>query len=402
MQWVLNLLNQQADLTEADLDGAFDASFTEAVPLDQVVQLLNLQIRPAQPIVVTSYEGSETQAVAEVSGSVGEPFAIQLSVTGEALIDGFALTPVTTSDPAESVDEVAERLDNLGFPVRYLVTRTAPDGAQDVLLEHGANEPAPMASMFKLYVLLAVHQQVQAGELSWTDELEVTDANRSLPSGELQNEPNGTLVTVRDAAIGMISISDNTATDMLIDAVGRDAVEQAVIDAGHHEPAALTPFLTTREMFMLAFGSDEATQRRWADASVSERRTMLADLDIDLATIDPADISSDAFWQQGLDWFATPQDVAGVHAALADLSDADVTAALTKNPGVPVDAAAWTQVAFKGGSSVGVLTGSWHAVAGDGTTLTIVVMASSDNANAVGSAEQEIFSLMTDLLRLTA
>lgn len=45
------------------------------------------------------------------------------------------------------------------------------------------------------------------------------------PTGRLQDEPTGTSVTVAEAADLMIAISDNTATDLLIDLVGRDAVE---------------------------------------------------------------------------------------------------------------------------------------------------------------------------------
>lgn len=401
MQTIVDLLNQDADITEADLEGMFDSTFTDAVPLPDVVQLLNLQIRPAQPIVITGYQGAETQAVAQASGSVGEPFAIQLSLTSEGLIDGFALTPATKPDPAQSLGEVQERLDALDFTVRYTVTRSSPNGTE-VLFENGADEVAPMASIFKLYVLLAVHQKISAGELSWSDTLTVSDASRSLPSGQLQNAPNGTEVAVRDAAIKMISISDNTATDMLIGRVGRDAIEAAVVTAGHHEPAALTPFLTTREMFMLAFGSDAATQQTWADSSVDERRTMLDSLTVDLESIDLAAISPEAFWNHDLDWFATPNDVVAVQEALAGIADPDVTAALTTNPGVVVDTDAWAQVAFKGGSSLGVITGSWRAVAADGTTLTVVVMGSGDDAEAVANGQIELFSLVTDIFTLVA
>ena len=44
----------------------------------------------------------------------------------------------------------------------------------------------------------------------------------------------------------MIAISDNTATDHLIDLVGRDRVEAALTVFGHSDPAMTVPFLTTR------------------------------------------------------------------------------------------------------------------------------------------------------------
>jgi beta-lactamase class A len=50
--------------------------------------------------------------------------------------------------------------------------------------------------------------------------LTVTAQLKSLPSGVLQYESDGTQISVLDAATKMISISDNAATDMLINLVG--------------------------------------------------------------------------------------------------------------------------------------------------------------------------------------
>jgi beta-lactamase class A len=73
----------------------------------------------------------------------------------------------------------------------------------------------------------------------------------------LQYEPDGTQISVLDAAAKMISISDNTATDMLINLVGRSEVEAALTEAGMANPSLNRPFLTTRETFILT-QSDQA------------------------------------------------------------------------------------------------------------------------------------------------
>src|SRR5690606_27330832 len=106
-------------------------------------------------------------------------------------------------------------------------------GGGEAMLDIDSADAAPTASVFKMYVLYAVAQAIEAGTLTWSEQLEITDDVRSLPSGELQNEPAGTLVTVREAAEKMIAISDNTATDMLIKRLGREQVEAAVAAAGH-------------------------------------------------------------------------------------------------------------------------------------------------------------------------
>ena len=79
--------------------------------------------------------------------------------------------------------------------------------------------PAPLGSAFKLYVLEALATAIASGKVDWTQPLTVTAQLKSLPSGELQTEPDGTKVSVQDAAAKMISISDNTAADMLINLV---------------------------------------------------------------------------------------------------------------------------------------------------------------------------------------
>ena len=66
--------------------------------------------------------------------------------------------------------------------------------------------------------------------------------------------PVGANISVRTAAEKMIATSDNMATDMLIEKVGPQAVDDALANAGHHDPAAMTPFPTMYELFSVALG----------------------------------------------------------------------------------------------------------------------------------------------------
>src|SRR5690625_1565274 len=148
-----------------------------------------------------------------------------------------------------SVEDLGDAVADLGIDASVLVA----DATCEPLHAREADVARPIGSIVKLYVLDAVRQAVADGELAWEDTLTLTDDLRSLPSGVLQEEPAGHEVTVREAAELMISISDNTATDLLIDAVGREAVLAAVERLGHHDPELLTPLVTTRELFQLAF-----------------------------------------------------------------------------------------------------------------------------------------------------
>lgn len=295
---------------------------------------------------------------------------------------------------------MSARLATLPGTVGALVTREV-DGAVATLLERNADTAAPLGSAFKLYVLAAVADEVAAGDLAWDEMLVLTTMNRSLPSGMLQAKPDGTEISVLQAARQMIGISDNTATDLLIERVGRERVERAVTDLGHSDPAAMTPFLTTREMFQLSYGAGEgnATARElqqlssaWGGADVAERRRILQRVDelpfalSQQGFVDRVGEAQTPPWTRGLEWFATPADLAAAHRGLAARAERqpELKQVFLANPGFGaspgLDREVWPSIAYKGGGNVGVVTGAWRAVAADGSAVSVVLMVSGDTA----------------------
>ncbi|WNB85114.1 serine hydrolase [Cellulomonas sp. ATA003] len=257
--------------------------------------------------------------------------------------------------------------------------------------------------MVKLYVLGAVVDAVGRGDLTWDTELTVTHEVRSLPSGELQDAPTGTVVTVREAAQGMIAISDNTATDLLVAAVGRDRVEAAVADMGHSDPSALQPLATTRELFWLGWGGGAELRERWRDAGTAERRAILEEMPEGPLRVDTAALPSTVVWTDGVDWTATATDLCAAHVALAERAGTPhgepVTDILTTNPGLEVDRARWESVAFKGGSSTGTMGGSWAARGADGELTVVVLQTAAEEVQDVVAAATMV-GIAGDALRL--
>lgn len=397
-RWILAEMNGERDTDPARWESRLHPDVLAQVSADEVAELINRQIRPARPLVPTGYRGSERDAVVTVAGQLGDPFEITLSLDDAGLMTGLLLTPVSAPRAAAtSIGEVAERLAALPGDVRVLVR----EGEKD-LIEQGADEAGPVGSAFKLYVLGALADAVAAGTVAWTDELTVTDDIKSLPSGKLQDAPAGTVVTVREAAEKMIAISDNTATDMIIGLVGRDAVERAVVDLGHDDPALLRPFPSTREMFQLEWGDVPTLAERWSSGDEVERRAVLAEVDaLPFAlTVADVDLSGAAMWTSGLEWFASPADLAAAHAGLADAADPVVDGILGRNRGVSIDPQRWPTAAFKGGSSPGAVSGSWRAERTDGTVLTAVVMMAAQDAATVEANANELFGLAQDVFAI--
>lgn len=82
------------------------------------------------------------------------------------------------------------------------------------------DEPFPTASIIKVPILVELFQRVQDGDISLDDPIIMLDIDRQPGSGVLQFLQAPHELTVRDAAYLMIVVSDNTATNLLIDKLG--------------------------------------------------------------------------------------------------------------------------------------------------------------------------------------
>ena len=86
----------------------------------------------------------------------------------------------------------------------------------------------PTASLIKVPVLVSLFRAVEEGKVTLTDRVRYSDEHRCLGSGVLSRMTPGVEMTVRDAAVLMIIISDNSATNMVIDLVGLDQVNETM------------------------------------------------------------------------------------------------------------------------------------------------------------------------------
>ncbi|MBK7721893.1 MAG: serine hydrolase [Austwickia sp.] len=349
------------------------------------VALLSLfmQVRGSGPYVVTAYRGDQTRATATLTSASGGGLTVLAGVDPSGKLDSLFLRPRTSVPPLADWAAFDRATAELGADVAVLAADVV-DGRCVPRHAVQAAQSMPMGSAFKLYVLGAVAEAVRARRLRWDQQLTVTDAVRSLPSGELQNAANGTKVTVEKAATGMISVSDNTATDLLMAAVGRPAVESAMTAMGHHDPAQNRPFLTTREFFELAWGTPNR-RAAWVKATPEGRRTLLGGLSRGRLPVPAAAVTTPA-WPDRLEWFGSPNDLCAAHVALQRLAadpatratvGAQVRAALSDNPGVTLPETV-TYAAFKGGNSPGAMSLSWYVESPAGPRVLVLMIRARD------------------------
>lgn len=86
-------------------------------------------------------------------------------------------------------------------------------------LERRSDETFSTASLIKVPILVTVYDLVAQGKLSLDDPLTVLRIDKVPGSGQLQFMHDNAMVTVHDAAWLMATISDNTATNLLLDRI---------------------------------------------------------------------------------------------------------------------------------------------------------------------------------------
>lgn len=88
-----------------------------------------------------------------------------------------------------------------------------------------ANDVFAQASSIKICVLAELYRQAQQGKLKLTDFYTV-NASDLVPDSDIMNglTPGVTRITLRDLATMMVAVSDNSATNVLIDRVGMENV----------------------------------------------------------------------------------------------------------------------------------------------------------------------------------
>jgi beta-lactamase class A len=86
-------------------------------------------------------------------------------------------------------------------------------------------DPVRTASTIKLPILCAVFDAVERGQAKWTDPLTVTAPERVSGTGIIGSEiSDGVQLPLRDVAHLMIVLSDNTATNLILERFGADSV----------------------------------------------------------------------------------------------------------------------------------------------------------------------------------
>jgi beta-lactamase class A len=137
------------------------------------------------------------------------------------VIEGVARGEMSTKVKRIGTREQLERaLDAIVAQAGGEVALAATNLATEETIERDAERSMPTASVFKLPLLVEVFRQVEAGDLDLAERVTLSADDVVMGSGILRDFGPGLQPTLRDLAMMMIIVSDNSATNLLLDRVG--------------------------------------------------------------------------------------------------------------------------------------------------------------------------------------
>jgi uncharacterized protein YceK len=395
LTWFLGAV-AAAPLSQQVIDAHFDGLFlSEVSPAKLNDVLAEFSAASGASLVGLLSKGPTSLVALATFGT--QRWKVTISVDSAGLIEGLLLAPSLALASWATIDQ---ELDSLAPDASFLAAQVS-HGTCRPIHQVASVTPRPLGSEFKLFVLGALAHEIASGRVAWSQELTVQDSTKSIGnaqgSASLQFSAAGTQVSVQQVATKMISISDNTAADMLINLVGRPAVEAQVRQWSSNAGLDI-PFLTTRELFLLHYVNYPTLANSYLALPSNKRPAFLA------SSVDPLSLSE----VQGstaprdidtLEWFASPDDVCRAFAGLQQLSHqvklSPVSSVLSLNKGdLGLNQSQWPTVWFKGGSEPGVLTLGYLVTSRKGQTFVVSAMLSNPDAALPPAATVELLEVV--------
>ena len=151
-------------------------------------------------------------------------------------------TPVETPTQETSATDDAEKLfagieekinKHLNDDTEYAVYIAYPQKSQTPYIYN--SKKMRSASMIKVFILAAALNKANKSELNIDDVITLKSSDKVGGAGILAGRPSGSEISIRELLRLMITESDNTATNILIDLLGFDYINHYIQSNGYHD-----------------------------------------------------------------------------------------------------------------------------------------------------------------------
>lgn len=178
-----------------------------------------------------------------LSGCTGSPLASSdISSTPVATPIVVSVTPLTSTSPTphpeepeaaearrKAVSEVISKA-RAAYPGHTAVVFS--DLAKDTRVEFEPEARFESASLVKLPILAELYRQFEVGEHTPEETVVLLESQKKGGSGKLKDAPEGSQHSLRSLGEVMVTESDNTATQMLTDLLGKEKIQTAATGMG--------------------------------------------------------------------------------------------------------------------------------------------------------------------------
>ncbi|MDE3001853.1 MAG: class A beta-lactamase-related serine hydrolase [Gemmatimonadota bacterium] len=166
--------------------------------------------------------------------------------------------------PADLEGRVEARLNSLDA-ITSIYAKHMPSGREIAIR---ADRPMNTLSVIKIPVMVQAFRDASSGRLDLRSRYTVEPGDMRRGSGLIQTFEPGLNPTLRGLVMQMIVTSDNTATDMVIDAVGMDRVNDFLASEGYAETRLKA---TTGDLFRHVWVLADPENASMTDREVFER-----------------------------------------------------------------------------------------------------------------------------------
>ncbi len=155
---------------------------------------------------------------------------IALSILGLSIfgLSMFGLTCLAADENSVLSVNIGQKIDGFAGDVS-LYAKNLQTGRSFGLRE---NEPVRTASTIKLAIMIECFFEAAERHLEWAEPVLLTPASKVPGSGLLQEFSDGDKLPLRDVLDLMIVMSDNTATNLILDRIGGNAVNARMAQLG--------------------------------------------------------------------------------------------------------------------------------------------------------------------------
>ncbi|MGH9654705.1 MAG: serine hydrolase, partial [Bryobacteraceae bacterium] len=125
-----------------------------------------------------------------------------------------------------------------------------------------ADRPVRTASTIKLPIMVECYFLAAEGKLKWSEPIKLVKPDIVGGSGILQDLTPGDVLPMRDVVDLMIVMSDNTATNLVLDRIGGDAVNARMAELGLRQTRVMRKVMGAKPQGITKAGA-KPKNRKW-------------------------------------------------------------------------------------------------------------------------------------------